>query len=90
MTTATLISEKHLVGVTYIFRGLAYYHHGGTSYQKATGSRLRHGTWLEHIEILKPTHIVTHFLQQGHTYSNEAMPTNNATPYELMGPITFK
>ena len=28
MTKATLIKEKHLIGVTYIWRGLVHYHHG--------------------------------------------------------------
>ena len=29
--------------------------------------------------VLKPTPTVTHFLQQGHTYSNKATPPNSAT-----------
>jgi hypothetical protein len=29
----------------------------------------------------KPTHTVTHFLQQGHTYSNKAILSNSATPW---------
>ena len=28
MTKATLIKEKHLIGVVYSFRGLVHYHHG--------------------------------------------------------------
>ena len=31
-------------------------------------------------ETTKTTSIVTHFLQQGHTYSNKAKPPNNAIP----------
>jgi hypothetical protein len=31
--------------------------------------------------VSKPTPMVTHFLQQGHTYSNNAKPSNNATPW---------
>ena len=34
---------------------------------------------------LKSAPLVTHFLQQGHTYSNKATPPNSATPYEIMG-----
>jgi hypothetical protein len=30
--------------------------------------------------VLKACPTVTHFLQQGHTYSNKATPPNNATP----------
>ena len=30
MTTATFIKEKHLIGVTYIFRGLVHCHRGTT------------------------------------------------------------
>ena len=30
--------------------------------------------------VLQPTPTVTHFLQQGHTYSNKATPPNSATP----------
>ena len=33
---------------------------------------------------------MTPFLQQGHTYSNQATPPNSAIPYELREPITFK
>ena len=32
-------------------------------------------------ETSKPASTVTHFLQQGHTYSNKATPPNCATPY---------
>ena len=38
-------------------------------------------------KTLKPTLTVTQFLQQGHTYSNQATPPNSANPYEFMGPI---
>jgi hypothetical protein len=33
-------------------------------------------TWLS-----KPSPTVTHFLQQGHTYSNKAIQPNSATPW---------
>jgi hypothetical protein len=32
-------------------------------------------------KVSKPTPTVTHFLQQGHTYSNKAKPPNSATPW---------
>lgn len=28
---------------------------------------------------------MTHFLQQGYTYSSKALPPNSAIPYELIG-----
>ena len=31
--------------------------------------------------VSKPTPTVTHFLQQGHTYSNKAIPPNSAIPH---------
>jgi hypothetical protein len=37
-------------------------------------------------KISKPVSTVTHFLQQGHTYSKKAIPPNNVTPYSQ----TFK
>jgi hypothetical protein len=54
-----------------------------------------HWVELEHTyEISKPTSRVTHFFQQGHTYSNKAIPPNRATSYgpsiqthECMGAI---
>jgi hypothetical protein len=33
------------------------------------------------IRVLKPTPTMTHFLQQGHTHSNKAIPTNSAIPW---------
>jgi hypothetical protein len=35
--------------------------------------------WSLSTETSKPTPTVTHFFQQGHTYSNEASPPNTAT-----------
>ena len=47
-------------------------------------------------ETSEPTSIVTHFLQQGHAYSNKATPPYSATPFEpsiqtheSMGPHPF-
>jgi hypothetical protein len=31
--------------------------------------------------VLKPTLIVTHFLPQGHTFSNQATPPNSVIPW---------
>jgi hypothetical protein len=33
------------------------------------------------MRVLKPTPTVAHLLQQGHTYSNMATPSNSATPW---------
>jgi hypothetical protein len=33
------------------------------------------------MRVLKPTSTVTHLLQQDHTYSNRATPSNNATSW---------
>ena len=36
--------------------------------------------WASLRVISKPTPTVTHFLKQGHTYSNKATPPSSATP----------
>jgi hypothetical protein len=42
-----------------------------------------HTGWsLSIYDTSKPTSIVSHFLQQGHSYSNKATPPNSATLYE--------
>jgi hypothetical protein len=33
------------------------------------------------MRVLKPTPTVAYLLQQGHTYSNRAIPSNSATPW---------
>ena len=33
------------------------------------------------MSVLKPTPLVIHLLQQGHTYSNSVTPSNSATPW---------
>ena len=43
------------------------------------------GCGLRVCETLKSASTVTHFLQQGHTYSNKATPPNSVIPYEIMG-----
>jgi hypothetical protein len=52
--------------------------------------------WAE-LEPSKPAYTMTHFLQQGHTYSNKATPPNSVTSYgpsiqtrEPMGAKTFQ
>ena len=49
------------------------------------------------VRELKACSTVTQFLQQGHIYSNKAIPPNSATPYDqvfkhmhLWGPLLFK
>ena len=45
--------------------------------KEAEGGCVSH--WHRRPQSLPPT--VTHFLQQGHTYSNNATPPNSAPPY---------
>jgi hypothetical protein len=33
------------------------------------------------MRVLKPTATITHFLQQGHSYSNKALAPNSASPW---------
>ena len=60
----------------------------GSSTLGSTGSRkrVRHWAWLE---LLRPqsSPTLSHFLQQGHTYFNEATSPNSATPYEPVGAL---
>jgi hypothetical protein len=48
----------------------------------AGGDCVTHWAEPEHIRDLKSVAPVTHFFQQGHTYSNKATPPNSATLYE--------
>lgn len=41
-------------------------------------------------ETSKPTLTMTHFLQKKTLSSNQSTSPNNATPYELLWPITFE
>jgi hypothetical protein len=44
----------------------------------ASGRRVkRHWVWLEHLKPQSPP-LVTHFLQQGHTYAKKATPPKSA------------
>ena len=40
-------------------------------------------------ETSEPTHLVTQFLQQSHTYSNKATPPTTLLPISLWGPFSF-
>ena len=52
-------------------------------------SELSHWAWLQHLrpQCSSP---VTHFILQGHTYSNKNTPPNNVTTYEPLGAIFFQ
>jgi hypothetical protein len=86
MTMATLIKDNTLLGLAYSFRGAVYYHHGRNHWQKGTflhsksERKLSFLIWQSlSIEASKPTRIVTHFLQQDHTYSNKTMGQAQST-----------
>jgi hypothetical protein len=90
MTTTTLIKENFELGLAWSFRGLVHYHYGGKhSSTKAdvvwrrnwefniwTGQQ-QEVNWFEHLRLQSP--LVTHFLQQNHTYPNKAILLNSAT-----------
>ena len=44
----------------------------------------------EHSEPSKPIYTVTHFLQQGYTYSNKATPPNGATSHGTVETATIR
>ena len=69
---ADLVLEKAL-------RVFAFRLTGNRKYSKTLGGIL------SIYETSKTTSTVTHFLQQGNTYSNKTTPPNSDTPYELMG-----
>ena len=48
--------------------------------QKETVSHTWHSLSILDLKAYPPP-TVTHFFQQGHTYSNKAIPPNSATPY---------
>jgi hypothetical protein len=56
-------------------------------YRQQEGN-MSHWVWLE---LLKSpsTSLITHFLQQDHTFSFMATPYNSGTPYEPMGAIFY-
>ena len=111
MTKITLIKANICLGLAYSFRGSVHYHHGRKhgSMQaylvlekelrilhlgpEAARKRLSHtGVEPEHRRPQSP-----HFLQQGHTSSNNATPPNSVTPHgqvlrhtNLWGPNLFR
>ena len=71
-----MVLEKELRGLILIHR------------QQEVNCHTRHG--LSMYETSKPSSIVTVFLQQGHTCSHKATPTNKVTPLNTVtsyGPI---
>jgi hypothetical protein len=50
----------------------------------------QHWAELEHQKTSKPTYTVTHFLQLGHTYSNETIPTHSGTSHGHIETITVR
>lgn len=51
---------------------------------QATESGLRY--WASSVIYYtpKPDFVITHFLQQGHTYSKKTTPPKSVTPYEVI------
>ena len=103
MTKATLIKDNIYLGLAYRFRGSVHYHqwweHGSIQAgmvqkelrilyfiqdkQEKSGSHVVR----TRVSLLTPT--VTHFLQQGHTYSNEATPNSGTSWAEYIQTITI-
>jgi len=92
-------SHSYIIYAGLQFKGSVQYHHGEKHgglkadlvlekelrvLQQAAGRESRRWAWLELLKPQSPP-LVTHFLQQGHTYYNEATPPNNATPSESTG-----
>lgn len=50
---------------------------------------MRHCAWIEHLKPESPFS-VTHFLQQDHTYFNNATPPNSVIPYESKGAVVIQ
>ena len=91
MTKATVRKGNMLLGLAYRFRGLVHCHQGrcmadvGLEEMKvlhleSKGRQEKTGFHVARMRVSKPTPTVTHFLQQGHTYSNKATPPNSANP----------
>ena len=51
---------------------------------QATGSRLTHGSGLSIYETSKSIPTVTHFLQQGYTYTSKVTRPDSATPLKAI------
>jgi hypothetical protein len=94
--------RKHLIGAGLQFRGL-FAKHGNVQTGMVLETELRIlyldlqaaerdcelPAWLEHLRPQSPL-LMTYFLQQSHIYSIKAIPPSSATPYEPMGPFSFK
>ena len=80
--------EKHLIGVSYSFRGLVHYHHGGIWWcSRRYGAKAATESSTSYVGKRKWPQSS---LPQWHTSSNKATPTSmrppsNTLPYEIMG-----
>jgi hypothetical protein len=97
LTTAVLIKENISLRLAYSIRGLVHYHHGSLQADMVLEMGLR-ALYLvlqatrrlctpldiaSEYMTTEPTSTVTHFLQEGNTYSNKARLPNSAIPYRL-------
>ena len=87
---------QHLIGAALQFQGSVHYHHARIHWSIQADMVLEKELRILHLDlkaarkktvfqasrrgVSNPTPTMTHFLQQGHTYSNEATPPNSATP----------
>ena len=96
MTTVTLIKEKHLIGVAYIFRGLVYCHLG-VNWWRAVRHGARGGaenptsccpqateSGLSITLTKASVNETSSHPPQWHTSSNKAILPNNTTPCDIM------
>lgn len=64
-------------------------HIRGAEYSRSLSRESQEQTWqARRRSISKPTPIVTHFLQQDHTYTNKAILPKNDTPWAKHIPTT--
>ena len=97
MTMATL-RRKHLIGAGLQFRGLVHYHHDRKHGSVQAGMVLEKELRVLYLVLKQektdssslgrgsePTPTVTHFLQQGHTYSHKDIHPNSVTYHGSMG-----
>jgi hypothetical protein len=54
---------------------------GAESFTSYSEVHQKAGSYMVRRRVSLSTSIVTYFLQQGHTYSNKAIPPNSATPW---------
>ena len=97
MTMAILVKENiELRVAAYSFRGSLHYHHGGehdnTQADVVLELRVLHLAGnrkstdkLGGILSIGNHKAHSHVFQQGGAHSNKAIPSNSATPYEIMG-----